>query len=195
MERWLPFAVTGGHAGGLSDLEGAFAYDSSIPRVVRRTMRTIHPVLRLLTLATLAACGATASTPDAPTGILGPPSATIATTEGPLKLMVSDAPARLGFMFIAGTIVGGQGLVTVSSTRYGSLCAMSVTAHADVANGKITLQVKFSERLTSCVAEVRAITYVAEVSKLAPGAYDVSVVTTNTDGSTGAVLTQRVNVR
>jgi hypothetical protein len=116
------------------------------------------------------------------------------TSEGQLSLTVSDAPAQPGLLFITGTVEGGQGKVTVRSTRYGSVCATDITAHADVASVKITLRVTYSERFALCTADIRAITYRAEVSALAPGAYDVEVIHVNSDGTGGTVLNERVKV-
>ncbi|SRR5512143_1365839 len=145
-------------------------------------------LLRVLALTALAACSASVTTTD------GAPATNLVSSEGQLTLTVSDAPARPGFLFVAGTVTGGQGVVTVASTRYGSTCATSVTAHADVETGKITLLVKYSERLTICTAEIRALTYRADIGGLVPGAYDVTVVHTNADGKSATVLTQRVKV-
>jgi hypothetical protein len=146
------------------------------------------PLVRVVALLALAACGsasvtATETQRDA-----------VRTMNTQLHLTVTDAPAQPGLLFIAGTVTGGPGMVTVSSTRYGSLCTTEITAHADVASGKITLFVHFAERLTICTADIRAITYRAEVGRLAAGTYDVSVVHANADGNTGTVLTQRVTV-
>jgi hypothetical protein len=152
-------------------------------------MRTL---MCLFAVATLTACSESATTAVPLDSTAATQS--IVTTDGPLELTVTDAPAQPGFLFITGTVTGGQAMVTVSSTRYGSLCSTAITAHADVASHTITLSVKYSERLTSCVAEVRAITYRADINGLAAGAYDVNVVHTNADGATSTVITQRVNV-
>lgn len=144
-------------------------------------------LFRVLALAALTACSAATATE-------GTRSDSIVTVDDRLTLTVSDAPARPGIMFIAGTVTGGHGNVVVSSTRYGSVCALNVTAHADIANGKITLTVTYSERATICTADIRAITYRAEIGSLVPGTYDVDVIHKNVDGSGGTVLTQRVTV-
>jgi len=99
----------------------------------------------------------------------------VISTEGQLTLTVTDAPAQPGIMFITGTVVGGHGNVVVSSTRYGSVCATNIAAHADVASNKIALVVTYSERTAICTADIRAITYHAEIGSLAPGFYDVTV--------------------
>jgi hypothetical protein len=151
-------------------------------------MRTIF---RVVTLAALAACSATVTVPN--TSPVTSNDALV-TTDGQLKLTVTDTVAQPGMLFITGTIVGGQGMVTVASTRYGSLCATTITAHADVATGKIALTVKYGERLALCTAGIRSITYRAQIGGLAAGAYDVSVIHTNADNSTSTVLAQRVTV-
>ena len=145
-----------------------------------------------MTLVAMAACSSSVTMPDRTTPEIA--SDEVVTTDGQLRFLVGDNPAQGGMMFIAGTVVGEQGRVVVTSTRYGSVCATNVTAHADVATGKITLAVKYSARLAICTAELRAITYRAEISALPAGTYDVDVVNTNADGTTNTVLTQRVNV-
>lgn len=144
-------------------------------------------VLRVAALTALVACSATVTSSERMDNVRF-------TSEGQLTLTVSDAPAQPGLLFITGTVEGGQGKVTVRSTRYGSVCATDITAHADVASGKITLRVTYSERLALCTADIRAITYRAEVSALAPGAYDVEVIHVNADGTGGTVLNERVKV-
>lgn len=144
-------------------------------------------LLRAVAVAALTACSASTTTPDVTSGAR-------ISSNGQLTLTVTDAPAQPGILFITGTITGGQGLVTVSSTRYGSVCATDITAKADVASGKITLTVKYAERTAICTADIRAITYRADIGSLVPGLYDVNVVHTNSDGSTGTVLTQQVKV-
>jgi len=144
-------------------------------------------LLRVVALAVLTACSATVTTPDVNS------TARFSSNEQ-LTFTVTDAPAMPGLMFITGTVTGGQGVVTVSSTRYGSVCATNITANAVVANGKITFTAKYSARAAICTADIRAITYHAEIRGLAPGGYDIDVVHTNPDGSTGTVLTQHVSV-
>ena len=83
-------------------------------------------LLQGLALAALSACSATTAATDLSR------SDAIVTSDERLTLTVADAPTRPGIMFVAGTVVGGQGKVVVSSTRYGSVCATNITAHADV---------------------------------------------------------------
>jgi hypothetical protein len=144
-------------------------------------------LLRMAALAALTACSASNTTQVARQ------DARLSSNDQ-LTLTVTDAPARPGVMFVAGTITGGQGAVTVSSTRYGSVCSTDITANADVAKGKITLTVKFAERTAICTADIRAITYRADIAGIVPGEYEVDVVHSNADGSNGTVLTQRVKV-
>ena len=144
-------------------------------------------LFRVLALATLSGCSATMTTE-------GPRSDSLVTTEGRVTLTVADAPAQPGMMFITGTVVGGQGNVVVSSTRYGSVCATNIAAQADVAGNTITLVVTYSERTALCTADIRAVTYHAEIGSLAPGLYDVHVIHANAGSVGGTVLTQRVKV-
>lgn len=150
-------------------------------------MRKSFGILTTLALLTLGACSA-GVTPATGT------SDTIVTSDGQLKLTVSDAPAQPGVFFIAGSVAGGPAMVTIASTRYGSLCSTAITGHATVGPGVVTLQVTYSERTAICTADIRAITYRGEITGLAPGLYDVNVIHTNADGSSGTVLTQRVTV-
>ena len=145
-------------------------------------------LLQGLALAALSACSATTAATDLSR------SDAIVTSDERLTLTVADAPTRPGIMFVAGTVVGGLSKIVVSSTRYGSVCATNITAHADVDIGKITLVVNYAERTVVCTTDFRAITYHAEIGGLSPGMYDVNVVHTNADGSGGPVLAQRVKV-
>lgn len=144
-------------------------------------------LFRMAALAALTACSASSTTQVARQ------DARLSSSDQ-LTLTVTDAPARPGLMFIAGTITGGQGGVTISSTRYGSVCSTDINANATVANGKITLTVKYAERTALCTADIRAITYRADIAGVSPGEYEVDVIHSNADGSTGTVLTQRVKV-
>ena len=144
-------------------------------------------LFRMAALAALTACSASNTTQVARQDVR-------LSSSDQLTFTVTDAPARPGVMFIAGTITGGQGVVTVSSTRYGSICSTDVTANATVANGKITLTVRYSERTAICTADIRAITYHAEIAGITPGVYQVDVVHSNADGASGTVLTQPVKV-
>ena len=102
--------------------------------------------------------------------------------------------ARGGMGELDLAVTGGQGMVTVMSTRYGSLCSTAIAAHHHEAGNQLTIEVTFSQRAALCAADIRAITYRAEISGLSPGAYDVHVVHTNVDGTTGTTLSQRVTV-
>ena len=139
-----------------------------------------------MALATLAACSEQAP--------VTAPNNDIVTIDGTLKLTVSDLPAVPGVLYIIAGVTGGQGMVTVMSTRYGSLCSTAIAAHHHEAGNQLTIEVTFSQRAALCAADIRAITYRAEISGLSPGAYDVHVVHTNVDGTTGTTLSQRVTV-
>ena len=98
-------------------------------------------------------------------------------TKGPFRLAVRDSAARMGVLFGTPTIQSLPGAITVENTRYGSLCVYDVTGHADVQGRKIGVHVAFTERLTSCAAETRALSYQATLSELTSGAsYDVAVI-------------------
>ena len=96
--------------------------------------------------------------------------------DGPLRLTVSDTPSPLGILFIGPHAAVAPSAITVSDTRYGSKCRYEVTGHADIVASTITLRVKYMERLTSCTAEIRALSYRAELSGLLGGSYDLNVI-------------------
>ena len=148
----------------------------------------MRKLLGTLAMVMLAACSSGITTPATTT------TDALVTTEGPLKLTVSDAPVQPGLLFVTGSVVGGPAMVTVASTRYGSVCSTAVVAHATVSGTTITLRVTYSDKVAVCTADIRAITYRAEISGLSQGAYDVNVLHTNSDGSTATVITQQVTV-
>lgn len=116
-------------------------------------------------------------------------------SEPQLFFTTTDDPAAPGLMFTAGTVSGGLGTMTVTSTRYGSVCADEVTARDEVAPGKITLYVTFRWRAEAiCPAMIRAITYHAHITGLAPGDYEVNVVQTSPDGTGFTTLTEHAKV-
>ena len=99
----------------------------------------------------------------------------IVTVDGALTMTVSDQPASPGILWALPNVTTSVGALTVEQTQYGSLCADDVTGHADVAPGAIALTVRFSERLTICTQDVRALTYNARLTGLA-GGYDLTVI-------------------
>jgi hypothetical protein len=115
----------------------------------------------------------------------------IISTDGPLRLTVTDAPTAMGIMFARPVAsVTGSG-VTVANTRYGSECVYAVTGHADVGANTITLRIAYAERLALCTAEVRALTYRAEVNGLSQKAYDLQVIHEES-GRMDTVLVQHI---
>ena len=96
-------------------------------------------------------------------------------TDGGLRFTATDFVAPAGIFWARPTPVVSKGNISVQSTRYGSLCLYDVTAHADVASGAITMHVAFSQRLTMCTAEIRALRYDAELSVPA-GSYALTVI-------------------
>ena len=125
------------------------------------------------------------------------PSATFDSVDGALHFTVSDAPATPGVLFVSANASGGAGMVTITSTRYGSTCNTSVSGRADVTNNAITLHVQFAERTNVfCTADIRALTYRADVSGLTPGAYSVRVVHADAPDTVGnAVYSANVTVK
>lgn len=99
----------------------------------------------------------------------------LVTTTGPLRLTVTDFPTMAGVMWALPSVETSPSGVTVQSTRYGSLCELAVSGDASVRPGAVDLHIRFEERLTSCVADVRALKYEAQISGLS-GPYDLTVI-------------------
>lgn len=136
--------------------------------------------------AVVAACSSTrVSNPDTTYEAIG-------VTTGPVRLAVGDTAAIPGVFWARPRSTISPSAVTVNSTRYGSLCELDVSAAAAVSPSVIELHVRFSERLTSCVAGIRALSYAARVSA-APGAYDL-VVVHDENKVADTVLAQRVQI-
>lgn len=93
----------------------------------------------------------------------------------PLTLTVRDFPTIPGIDWIMGLVQTETSSVTVTSTRYGSLCRLAVDGSASVVGRTVTLDITFAERLASCPAEFRALTYSAVIGGLS-GTYDLNVV-------------------
>ena len=148
-------------------------------------MRTL---LGAVSVALLAACG-DGATPLQPSQKDRTPS------QPQMSFAVTDDPATPGFLYVAGTVTGGLGTVSITSTRYGSVCADDVTATDDVTAGRITLNVTYRARADAiCPAVIRAITYHAHITAVAPGEYDVTVVQTSPDGNGTTTFTEHVKV-
>src|SRR3954452_21569759 len=97
------------------------------------------------------------------------------TESGPLRFEVSDVISQPGVLWVQPGVAAENGAIVARHTRYGSLCRYAVTARADVQGNRVGFHVAFSERLTACTAEVRALSYVATLGT-APGTYDVFVI-------------------
>jgi hypothetical protein len=148
-------------------------------------MRTL---LGLVSLAVLAACSDSGTT-------VQPAHKDRIAAEPQLSFTVTDDPAQPGLMFTAGSVVGGLGTLTFTSTRYGSVCTNEVTARDEIASGKITLYVTYRLRAEAiCPAVIRAITAHAHITGLAAGDYEVNVVQTSPDGTGFTTLTEHIKV-
>ncbi|MEO8622983.1 MAG: hypothetical protein ABI625_18055, partial [bacterium] len=117
----------------------------------------------------------------------------IVTTDGPVRLTVTDALSQAGVLWARPTATASQSTVSVTNTRYGSTCLFSLTGHADVGTSTITLVIGYSQRLTSCTKELRSLTYRADISGLAKAPYDL-VVIHDESGKKDTVLTQHLVV-
>jgi hypothetical protein len=102
--------------------------------------------------------------------------------DGRFTLTVTDFPAQMGILWVAPSAEGGQGAVIAHAIRYGSLCALAVSARAEVTGNRVALHVDFAPRLTLCVAEVRGLRYDAAIGGLAPGRYEVHILHDEGDG-------------
>jgi hypothetical protein len=119
----------------------------------------------------------------------------VVVVNGPLTLTVTDFPAQMGVLWVAPTAEGGQGAVAAHAIRYGSLCALAVSGHAEVMGNRVVLHVAFMPRTTLCIAEVRGLRYDAAIGGLAPGRYEVHILHDEGDGrSESEVRVQTVDV-
>ncbi|MDQ6635112.1 MAG: hypothetical protein M3Z10_10210 [Gemmatimonadota bacterium] len=132
---------------------------------------------RLAILGLFAALGCQNSSP-----LTFPQDDRMVVVDGPFTLTVTDFPAQMGVLWIAPGAEGGQGAVTAHAIRYGSLCALAVSARAAVTGNRVVLHVAFAPRLTLCVAEVRGLRYDAVIGGLAPGRYEVHILHDEGDG-------------
>jgi hypothetical protein len=115
--------------------------------------------------------------------------------DGPLTLTVTDFSTQMGILWIAPTAEGARGAVTARAIRYGSLCGLAVTGHADVTGNRVFLHVAYIPRTTLCTAEVRGLRYDAAIEGLAPGRYEVHILHDEGDGQAEAeVRVQEVEV-
>lgn len=117
----------------------------------------------LLALAAAASCSAAPTSND---------------TNGPFHLEVKDFQTQGGIFWALPSVTPSAGKIVVENTRYGSLCQFDVSGNAQTDGNKIAVHVTFSERLTACTADIRALRYTATLSEPA-GTYDVSVIHTN----------------
>jgi len=117
----------------------------------------------------------------------------LVTTSGPLRLTVTDFPTMGGVMWALPSVdVAPTGLM-VQSTRYGSLCALAVSGDAAVRPGAVDLHIRFEERLTSCVPDIRALKYEAQISGLS-GPYELTVIH-DENNRADTVVRRKVTVR
>jgi hypothetical protein len=128
--------------------------------------------IALALLVISAACGRTPAATDA----LSPSDASSQTiTRGALTLTVRDFPTPGGIFWALPFVVTAPSMVTVTNTRYGSLCRLAVDGSSSVVGRTLTLDITFVERLTVCTAEIRALSYSAVIDGLS-GTYELNVV-------------------
>jgi hypothetical protein len=123
-----------------------------------------------MAIAFVGACSSPSSTET-----LGGPENDSVHVEGSLRLELRDSLSPGGILWALPSVTGQTGSVMVENTRYGSLCRFAVTGRADVQPGRIGLHIAYSERLTSCTAEIRKLQYVATITAPA-GPYEVAVI-------------------
>src|SRR5581483_2450141 len=92
------------------------------------------------------------------------PEVVATTTNGALRFGVTDFATVPGIMWTLPQATVTDSSVVVRETRYGSLCQFDVAGSASVRPNAVDLHVRFGERLTSCVAQVRALRYQAEIT-------------------------------
>jgi hypothetical protein len=116
-------------------------------------------------------------------------------TNGPLRLEMHDAPltpSNSAFDTIP-KFADASGAVTIARAQIGSLCRHALTGTADTQGDKIGVHIVFTERLTTCTAEVRVLRYDATVSA-SPGTYRVALIHER-NGIADTVARQSVIVR
>ena len=119
-------------------------------------------------------CGCSASS-DTGLTIEPPEGSTRTIVNGNLTLQLHDFVAQPGVLWALPGVQVTSNSALVQNTRYGSLCHFDVTGAATVTGARLTLDITYSERLTLCTAEIRALTYGAQISGLS-GTYDLFVV-------------------
>jgi hypothetical protein len=124
----------------------------------------------LLTLA-VAACSADSTTSPTPAD-----NHQTVSVNDRLRLEAEDFPAPGGVLFVLPSVTPASNSIVVSSTQYGSLCRTALTGDAAINGQTIGVRVRFTERLTVCTAEIRALSYTATVSGVPTGTYDVAVI-------------------
>ncbi|HEY4303171.1 MAG TPA: hypothetical protein VGM82_01785 [Gemmatimonadaceae bacterium] len=153
--------------------------------------------MRLFSLLVLGAAVACAGSNTPTSAAIGDRSTTIDTVQvnGALRLEVHDAPLTPSTppYDAAATIVGNVGNVGLAKAQLGSLCRYAVSGNSDVRTGKIGVHIQFVERLTSCTAELRVLSYNATLTA-APGAYDVALIH-EFNGVADTIARQAVTVR
>ena len=116
----------------------------------------------------------------------------VTTVEGPLRLEVSDFRTVGGIMWTLPQINTSRSTLVIQETRYGSLCQNEVTAHADIRPGAVDLHVRYTERFTSCVADVRALKYDATLTGLS-GSYDLTIIH-DENGRSDTLMQRKVTI-
>ena len=127
----------------------------------------------LAALVFSAACAGDVTSPDQQQP--GDTTHDVTVVDGPLKFEVRDFLASPGFLWALPSVIGGTGNVVIQNTRYGSLCSQDVSGTVDQRDKTVTLHVVFTERLTVCTAEIRALQYTATITEPG-GIYNVLVV-------------------
>ncbi len=115
------------------------------------------------------------------------------TTDGALRLTVTDAVSSPGILFALPYIAKEGSTIVVTNSRYGSLCHYDVIGKAEVSGTDVVVRVTYSPRLTLCTGEIRKLSYRAEVSGLAPKTYTVRVVHSENNVS-DTLVTQAVTL-
>ena len=123
----------------------------------------------VLAVAVMAACGKSPTAND----LFGTHEEVV--KNGALTLTLTDAPTPMGILFTRPTATGGAGSLSVTSTRYGSLCLFAVSGHVDISSNTIVLHIGYEQRLTTCTSEARKLTYQALLGGLPAGTFTLRV--------------------
>jgi hypothetical protein len=152
----------------------------TMPRVRQFSERPFEEIrvkiAALIAAAVAIGCSATGS--SSPAGVAGRDQVRDSVqVNGALRLVTRDMPmSQAPVPFTSAPEFGASaGAITIAKSQVGSLCRSAVTGSADTRGRAVGVHIVFTERLTTCTADVRALQYDATITA-SPGTYDVALV-------------------